>query len=69
MAVRRYHTSSSLGMPRKRGGKTTSGKWSGPEFAKSQLAVEYRDKMEGDGGEVICGAPTTLRVKGEVRVR
>ena len=56
-------------MPRKRGGKTTSGKWSGPEFAKSQLAVENRDKMEGDGGEVICGAPTTLRVKGEVRVR
>ena len=33
------------------------------EFAKSQRAVE-NGKMEETGCEIICGAPTTLAVKG-----
>ena len=37
--------------------------WTGLEFAKSQGAVENR-KMEKAGCENICGAPTTLAVKG-----
>ena len=36
----------------------------GLEFGKSQRAVENREKMEETGCEVICGAPTTLPVKG-----
>ena len=36
----------------------------GLEFAKSQRAVENREKMEETGCEIICGAPTTLVVKG-----
>ena len=37
----------------------------GLEFAKSQRAVENRgNKMEETGHEIICGAPTTLAVKG-----
>ena len=40
---------------------------SGLEFAKSQRAVENREKMEETGCEVICGAPTTPAVKGKVR--
>ena len=47
------------GRPRKRW-KTTSGL----EFAKSQWAVEKREKMEETSFEIICGAPTTLVVKG-----
>ena len=36
-----------------------------PEFTKSQWAVEYRrKKMEESGYEIICGAPTTIAVKG-----
>ena len=40
--------------------------WIGLEFAKSQRAVENREKgkMEETGCEIICGAPTTLAVKG-----
>ena len=37
--------------------------WTGLEFAKSQMAVENREKMEENGCEVICCAPTTLAVK------
>ena len=37
--------------------------WPGLEFAKSQRAVE-NGKMEETGCELICGAPTTLAVKG-----
>ena len=33
------------------------------EFAKSQRAVE-KGKMEKTGCKIICGAPTTLAVKG-----
>ena len=33
--------------------------WTGQEFAKSQTAVEKREKMEETGCEVIYGAPTT----------
>ena len=38
--------------------------WTGREFAKSQRAVENMEKMEQTGCEIICGAPTTLAVKG-----
>ena len=38
--------------------------WTGLEFGKSQRAVENREKMEETGCEIICGAPTTLAVKG-----
>ena len=39
--------------------------WTGLEFAKSQRAVQNRDrKLEETGCEVICGAPATLAVKG-----
>ena len=38
--------------------------WTGLEFAKSQRAVENKKKMEEAGCEIICGAPTTLAVKG-----
>ena len=38
--------------------------WTGLEFAKSQRAVENREKKEETGCEIICGAPTTLAVKG-----
>ena len=43
-------------------------KWTSLEFVKSQRAVENcplgLDKMEETGCEIICGAPTTLAVKG-----
>ena len=42
--------------------------WTGLEFAKSQRAVENR-KMEETGCEVICAAPTTSAVKGQVKVK
>ena len=38
--------------------------WTGLEFGKSQRAVENGKKMEKTGCKVICGAPTTLAVKG-----
>ena len=38
--------------------------WTGLEFAKSQRAVENKEKMEATGCEVICGAPMTPAVKG-----
>ena len=37
--------------------------WTGLEFGKSQRAVDSRE-MEETGCETICGAPTTLTVKG-----
>ena len=37
--------------------------WTGLEFGKSQRAVE-NGKMEKTGCKIICGAPTTLAVKG-----
>ena len=37
--------------------------WTGLEFGKSQRAVE-NEKMEKTGCKIICGAPTTLAVKG-----
>ena len=39
------------------------GEWTGLEFAKSQRALENREKMEETGDEIICGAPVTLVVK------
>ena len=39
-------------------------KWTGLEFGKSQRAVENRKKMEKTGCKIVCGAPTTLAVKG-----
>ena len=38
--------------------------WTGLEFGKFQRAVEYRAKMKKTGCKIICGAPTTLAVKG-----
>ena len=38
--------------------------WTGLEFGKSQRAVENREKMEKTGCKIICGARTTLAVKG-----
>ena len=38
--------------------------WTGLEFGKSQRAVENKGLMEKAGCEIICGAPTTLAVKG-----
>ena len=38
-------------------------KWTGLELAKSQRAVENREKMEKTGCKIICGTPTTLAVK------
>ena len=42
------------------------GEWIGLEFAKSQRAVENREKWREKKMVVksICGAPTTLAVKG-----
>ena len=38
--------------------------WTGLEFAKSQRAAENRKMEETARCEIICGAPTTLAVKG-----
>ena len=38
--------------------------WTGLEFAKSRRAVKNREQIEETGCEIICGAPTTLAVKG-----
>ena len=40
--------------------------WIGLEFGRSQKAVENRKKMEKTGCKIICGAPTTLAVKGSM---
>ena len=40
----------------------------GLEFAKSQRAVKNGGKMKEAGCEVICGAPATLAVKGQVKM-
>ena len=37
--------------------------WTGLELAKSQVVVENK-KMEETGCKIICGAPTTLAVRG-----
>ena len=39
------------------------------EFSKSQRAVENRGKWIKTGCKIICGAPTTLTVKGFMRMR
>ena len=41
--------------------------WTGLEFAKSRRAVENREKLEEIGYEIICGAPTTIALKGQVK--
>ena len=38
--------------------------WTGLEFAKSQRAVENREKMEETGCEIIWGVPKTLTIMG-----
>ena len=38
--------------------------WTGLEFAKSQRTMVTKEQMEDTGCEIICGAPTTLTVKG-----
>ena len=42
--------------------------WTGLEFAKSQRAVENR-KIQETGCEVICGAPMSPAVRGQVKVK
>ena len=49
---------------RGRGGKTTSGKWTGLEFAKSQRAVENRERWRKLVAKSSVVPPTTLEVKG-----
>ena len=44
-----------------RGGKTTSGEWTGLKFGKCPRGTQRR--LEKTGGKVICGAPTTLKVE------
>ena len=39
-------------------------KWTGLEFGKSQRAVENRERCKKTGCRIICGASTTLVVKG-----
>ena len=51
------------GRQKKRWGYNTR-EWTGLEFAKSQRAVGNRKKLEETNWEIICGAPTTLAVKG-----
>ena len=38
--------------------------WTGLDFVKSQRSSGEQGKMEETGCEIICGAPTTLAVKG-----
>ena len=38
--------------------------WTGLEFGKFHRAVKNRQKKKKTGCEIICGAPTTLAVKG-----
>ena len=51
------------GRQRKRWEENTR-EWTGLELAKSQRVMENREKMEDTGREIICGAQTTLAVKG-----
>ena len=44
--------------------KDNIGEWTGLEFAKSQRAVENREKWRNLVCKIICGASTTLAVKG-----
>ena len=48
----------------RKGWKDDIREWTGLEFAKTQRAVENREKMEETGCEIICGARATLMVKG-----
>ena len=48
----------------RKGWKDDIREWTGLEFAKTQRAVENREKMEETGCEIICGAQMTLMVKG-----
>ena len=41
--------------------------WTGLEFAKVPEGSGEQGKMEEAGYEIICGAPTTLMVKGLMR--
>ena len=52
----------------KRGGNTTSGNGQAWSLLSPQGSEENR-KMEETGCEIICGAPTTLAVKGQVKVK
>ena len=38
--------------------------WTGPEFGRSQRAVEIREKCRKLVAKLICGAPKTLAVRG-----
>ena len=38
--------------------------WTSLEIGKSHRAVENMEKMEKTGCKIICGAPTTLAVRG-----
>ena len=42
--------------------------WTGLGFAKSQRAVENREKMEETGCEIICGAPTTFQLRARLEM-
>ena len=53
---------------RGRGGKTTSGNGQAWSFAGPRGQGE-QGKMEKNGCEIICGAPTTLAVKGQMMMR
>ena len=44
--------------------KDNTREWTGLEFAKFQRAAENRKQIEENGCKIICGAPTTLAVKG-----
>ena len=46
-----------------------SREWAGLEFARSQRALENRAIVEETGCEIICGALTTLAVKGEMMMK
>ena len=54
------------GRQRKRWGDNIR-EWTGLEFGKSQRTVENKEKMEKTGCKIICGAPTTIAVKGKMR--
>ena len=45
-------------------GRKKNGEWRGLRFAKSQRAVQNREKKEETGFEIISGAPTIFAVKG-----
>ena len=44
--------------------------WTGQKFGRSQRAVENRENGEKKTGcEIICGAPATRVVKGQVKMK